>query len=424
MEQAPYSKFFEGGITRLAASVVTKDSPAYVQFYVTARCNLTCEQCNVIYANADQEEATTDQCRKIAENLARIGPRGAADRRRPFVRGHRRDRQAMIDNGVHPRLRANGLATRKQLEAMTAIGAHDISISLDSPVPGCKTPSMAASTIPGLRRQGDGGHQRTFPKVVCGARRVLSRAIEHRGVEFATAIGWWVSLVPAHATRRQAEPRGFSTFDRRCGFPRAQGGSRCSRKRRLRNASYNLYDSDEYLDDIYRFICGEPVQWRKPRGGYAMPQSHFAIQPNGDMAVCDYACRDPIRSTTTTFPPCTATGPCAGRPGIAERCTGCMQGFPEITISSRFFVPMLARAKLFLASRDHRRLRRLSVEKMTQAARDIALRTVSSSQDEGSLAIPFADGAAPQLSRDEPASAPSLARTRRRCRSGKTAVLP
>ena len=28
----------------LARSLVTKTSPAYVQFYITARCNLACEQ--------------------------------------------------------------------------------------------------------------------------------------------------------------------------------------------------------------------------------------------------------------------------------------------------------------------------------------------------------------------------------------------
>src|SRR5450631_1088795 len=102
MEQAPYSKFFEGGIPRLAASVVTKDSPAYVQFYVTARCNLTCEQCNVIYANADQEEATTDQCRKIAENLARIGTSVVLlTGGEPFVRKDIVEiAKAMIDHGV------------------------------------------------------------------------------------------------------------------------------------------------------------------------------------------------------------------------------------------------------------------------------------------------------------------------------------
>jgi organic radical activating enzyme len=48
-------------------------SPLYVQYYITSRCNLTCKQCNIIYANADVREATTSETELIAENLKRIG---------------------------------------------------------------------------------------------------------------------------------------------------------------------------------------------------------------------------------------------------------------------------------------------------------------------------------------------------------------
>jgi len=65
-------RFFEGGTAKLAASALTKAAPAYVQFYITARCNLACEQCNIIYSNADQEEASLEDCCRIAENLAAL----------------------------------------------------------------------------------------------------------------------------------------------------------------------------------------------------------------------------------------------------------------------------------------------------------------------------------------------------------------
>ena len=387
MEQAPYSKFFEGGISRLAASVVTKDSPAYVQFYVTARCNLTCEQCNIIYANADQEEACTDQCRKIAENLARIGTSVVLlTGGEPFVRKDIVEiAKAMIDNGVHPRLQTNGLATRKQLEAMTAIGAHDISISLDSPVPGLQDTINGGFDNSWLRAvKAMATINETFPETSFAALGCVlaPRNLEHIAsvIEFATAIGWWVSLVPAHATEA-AEPRSFSTFDPSLRFPAEQRGrvkEVLEEAKRLRHAGYNLYDSDEYLDDIYRFICGEPVQWRRRNGGVCdAPNLYFAIQPNGDMAVCcDYRLPQSYPVYADDFPERYRDRTLRRQARhIAERCTGCMYGsFPEITISSRFFVPMLARAKLFLANGDHRRLRRLSVDQMTQAARDIALK--------------------------------------------------
>ena len=118
----------------LARSLVTKTSPAYVQFYITARCNLACEQCNIIYAHADAQEMNIEQIRAMAENLAEIGVCivlliGGE----PFVR---RDIdqicKAFTDVGIHVRLQTNGLATQEAMEKCIAAGAHDISISLDS----------------------------------------------------------------------------------------------------------------------------------------------------------------------------------------------------------------------------------------------------------------------------------------------------
>jgi len=45
---------------RLARSFITRNAPLYVQFYITARRGLPCDQCNIIYSNADAPEATID----------------------------------------------------------------------------------------------------------------------------------------------------------------------------------------------------------------------------------------------------------------------------------------------------------------------------------------------------------------------------
>ena len=57
----------------LARSTLFQDQPVYVQFYITARCNLTCNQCNIIYANSDTRECTIDEIKIIGDNLAEIG---------------------------------------------------------------------------------------------------------------------------------------------------------------------------------------------------------------------------------------------------------------------------------------------------------------------------------------------------------------
>ena len=56
----------------LAKNVITKTSPLYVQFYITARCNLACEQCNIIYADAKHQEMNIKQINQVAENLKKI----------------------------------------------------------------------------------------------------------------------------------------------------------------------------------------------------------------------------------------------------------------------------------------------------------------------------------------------------------------
>lgn len=379
-------KFFEGSPGNLVASVLTKNRPAYVQFYVTARCNLACEQCNIIYANADQEECSTNEAERIAENLAKIGTSIVLlTGGEPFVR---RDiveiAEAMIRNGVHPRLQTNGLGTRKQLERMAAIGAHDISISLDS-------------VEPSLQDTINGGFDRSWERAIQTIANVndifpensfsafgcvlAPRNLEHvRGVlKFATQVGWWVSLVPAHATNPD-EPRNFSTYNPALRFHPSQHGrvrEVLDELKAMRNSGYNLYDSDEYLDDVYRFVSGQPIQWRRRNGGSCdSPNLYFAIQPNGDMAVCcDYRMPRSYRVQDPEFPEhyYRSLQLRSEAEAITRQCTGCMYGsFPEISITARYFAAMVDRAKLFLLNSSARRLQRFSAERMMDIARDIA----------------------------------------------------
>ena len=113
---------------------MTKTSPAYVQFYLTARCDLACEQCNIIYADADAQEMTLEQIRQTAYNLSKIGVCivlfiGGE----PFIRKDLPEIvKAFTDVNIHVRLQTNGLASPEALRRCVEAGAHDISISLDT----------------------------------------------------------------------------------------------------------------------------------------------------------------------------------------------------------------------------------------------------------------------------------------------------
>ena len=126
--------FIEGSLRTIASSVIAKESPLYVQYYITARCNLRCEQCNVIYANSDQEECNTENSIKIIESLKNIGTSVVLlTGGEPFIRP---DLNLLVKRcvelGIHPRIQTNGLATESALGEVVKAGARDISISLDS----------------------------------------------------------------------------------------------------------------------------------------------------------------------------------------------------------------------------------------------------------------------------------------------------
>lgn len=118
----------------IAKGLLTRRNPVYVQYYITARCNLSCKQCNIIYANADTREASLDEIATIARNLGKIGVgivllTGGE----PFIRKDLPDIIKLFSaQGIHVRIQTNGLASQEQLKAAVENGARDISISLDS----------------------------------------------------------------------------------------------------------------------------------------------------------------------------------------------------------------------------------------------------------------------------------------------------
>ena len=118
----------------LAKAALFQDAPVYVQFYVTARCNLTCQQCNIIYANSDVRECTIEEITRIADNFAKMGVAIVLlTGGEPFAR---KDLPEIIhafeSRGVHVRMQTNGFATEEQIARAVEAGGKDISVSLDS----------------------------------------------------------------------------------------------------------------------------------------------------------------------------------------------------------------------------------------------------------------------------------------------------
>lgn len=342
--------FLERDIVHLAGTMLTKQAPAYVQYYITARCNLRCQQCNVIYANSDLLESNKELSLSAIDNLGKIGTSVLLfTGGEPFLRkdlpelvGH------ALKNQIHPRIQTNGLATIAQLEDCVAKGVKDISISLDSLdgenqdfLNGQFTNSfeLALQTISNVTQ--------VFPKDSFCALGCVFSPFNFREVtkvlRFATSIGWNLSLVPAHYTTIE-HPRSFSTFDPRMKFETKdlpEALDTIDEIISMKNSGYLVYDSLEFLNNMKLFIAGEELTWRDRNDGLCDASSlYFAVLPDTSVAVCcDYRLSNKrILASDPQFINYYRRGFRRDSLPIVSSCNGCLYGsYPEISISSRFF---------------------------------------------------------------------------------------
>ena len=337
-------------------------NPIYVQFYITSRCNMTCKQCNIVYANADVREATLEEIEQIAENLRKIGLgiillTGGE----PFVRQDLPEIvRAFERRGIHVRTQTNGLATRKMLQAVVEAGARDISISLDSLIPGKQdflngsyksSWLRALETIALVTQVYPTRHSFAVLGTVLSPHNLLEIP---NIIRFATRIGWYVSLVPAHITD-PSEAYNFRSYDREMIFPPAMYPlvdkvlNECID---LRRQGYALYDSAEYIENIRQFIRGKGITWRRRNQNMCdSPYLYFAIRPNGNLSVCcDHNLHQSYPVWHPDFPKWyrdkTIAKTCEP---FVRYCIGCMYGsFPEVSITAHYPLVLVKRMSLFI----------------------------------------------------------------------------
>lgn len=348
----------------LAKAALFKDAPVYVQFYVTARCNLTCEQCNIIYANSDVRECTIDEVKRIADNFAAMGVAIVLlTGGEPFARKDLPEIiRAFESRGVHVRMQTNGFASGEQIDRVVEAGGKDISISLDSLQPerqdkingafneswhqALKAMALFSKYLP---KEG------SFASLGCVLLPQNMGDIEDV-VRFGTAISWFTSLVPVHVSD-YAHPRGFRTFDHTLRFSVDElpvVDAVVERVRQMRKEGFLLFDSDQYLDDIKHFVRNEPITWRSHNNNVCdTPNLYFALLPNGEFApCCDHRLGNSYPAYASEFPRIYRSK--AWREEVAQvtrACNGCMYGsYPEMTISMRFMAAKLQRIGTFLTS--------------------------------------------------------------------------
>jgi MoaA/NifB/PqqE/SkfB family radical SAM enzyme len=353
----------------LLRAALLQDAPVYVQFYVTARCNLTCQQCNIIYANSDVRECTLEEIKRMADNFARMGVAMVLlTGGEPFTRLDLPDIIREFESrGVHVRMQTNGLATEERIQQVIAAGGRDISISLDSLWPGnqddinggfAKSWHDALRAIAAFTRHLP--REGSFASLGCVLQRDNLGDIEDV-IRFGTATSWFTSLVPIHVTTFD-RPMNFRTFDQTKRWKPEElpyVDALVERVRALRREGFLLYDSDQYLDDIKRFAAEQPVTWRDRHAGVCdSPNLYFAVLPNGDFApCCDHRLSGHISCCAPDFPEVYRSRAFRGRVReVTAACSGCMYGsYPEMTIAMRYLKAKFERIKLFLAAPPEKR---------------------------------------------------------------------
>ena len=346
----------------LARSFIYKKNPIYVQFYITARCNLRCEQCSIIYSDARHDEMSIDQINLVAENFKNIGVTfvlliGGE----PFVR---KDIhlivKAFAQRGMHVRLQTNGLATEEQLIKCVENGARDISISLDTlqqtlqdRINGDfnKSWNKAIKSIALVNKVFPENSTAFFNTVLMPRNFFEIKKV----LKFATNIGWGMSLVPVHVGELYS-PQGYRTmFDKdKVQFKKeeiSEVNDLINELKTLKKEGYNLYDSDIYLDDIANFILGKNLIWRKKNHDICDAiDLYFALAPSGRVKVCcDYEMEEGYYAYDKNFVENYLSQKIsdAAKPKKSS-CKGCLYGsYPEISISARFLSAMIERIKYF-----------------------------------------------------------------------------
>lgn len=365
--------------------LITHNSPFYIQFYVSKFCHLNCKMCNIVKANEDIVPFNNKTIEAIAKNLVKIGAGVVLlTGGEPFLR---KDIDEIVRifkaHKLDVRLQTAGLVKAwDKIKKCVEYGARDINVSLDS------LDENLADYINGLKGSWKDAIRtisfitRTFPAKdsVCALGCVLSPYNVDEIIpilEFATEIGWWLSLVPAHihAIERDGKYLNFRGNDNSFlfeekDFPKID---RLIKELKLRKKrGFKLFDSDDYLDSIYHFIVNKKPSWRK-HDVCDTPNLYFAILPDGRFApCCDYRLKRNIYVYDRDFPNIYKSNEFVKEvKEIARMCEGCNFGsFPEMTLSARSFSTIKERILLQIKAKSQE-FRKLSEEEMLNIIKNI-----------------------------------------------------
>ena len=329
-------------------AILTRNSPFYIQFYVSKFCHLKCKMCNIVEATADLPPFGSDKIEMIADNLVNIGAgvvllTGGEPFLRPDIDEIVR---VFTQRKLDVRLQTAGLGKRKEaISKCFEYGARDINISIDS------LDENLSDYLNGVKGSWRDAIEMiayvslVFPPSdsICALGCVLSpyNIDEIEAIlDFATQIGWWLSLVPVHITQVN-RPLNFRGYDEYFDFQPADISkvkALVERLKKKKRKGYTLFDSDNYLDSIVEFVSTGQPSWRY-KGVCDSPHLYFAILPDGMFApCCDHRFSEDIYVYDKNFPSIYRSAQFRQKvvEEVTRKCPGCNFGsFPEMSLTVR-----------------------------------------------------------------------------------------
>ena len=333
--------------------------PFYVQFQVTARCNLRCRFCDISSSLRAHRELAVKEMVPIAENLAKLRLYNIViTGGEPLMREDLPHVVALFKRYLPSvTIQTNSLAlTEEKARALASSGLDGLSVSLDSLNP----------DVQDFLNNRGGSWQTTMERIalissVLGNECLLvlntcfspTNAVEIPSlISFAHDIGWKIGIVPVHAGHKA---EGFLLRrDVNVGWEKqhlriVDDVVHMKMQPRLRHV---VFSPLSYLEQFKVFMNDGTTHWRERfnSGVCDSPNLYFAVKPDGCFAIChEYGTMRDVFVQDAEFPS-RFDSLLEETRAVRKACPGCLYGcYPVYTAafhSLRHFVRLLSASRL------------------------------------------------------------------------------
>lgn len=276
----------------LLKTLALKNTPVYVHYGITHRCNLRCRMCGVWKTGCAESELNIDQIKQMASLLHKLGTQvisiGGGE---PLIRKDLpQAADAFMREGISVRILSNGVIdNRERLDELINAGVYNYSISLDTLDAKVQNHIIGRNdafdqimkTIsylsPIINRSGGIGLINT---VVSASNIDYLTAL----VEFAKDSGFYISFVPLEIHTFSGQVLSCTETMQDMQFSselNEKVKSVFSELIKLKSRGAPIFNSSVFLENAGRYLSEENCKWSCQAG-----RLYFSVSPEGFFSMC------------------------------------------------------------------------------------------------------------------------------------------